>query len=286
MKLKYLVIALSLLPIAMMAQETKVGVRAGLDFSTLVGPQETHESSPFSTGFHFGINVSRYLSNTFGIRAELLYQQKGFRKEYDGVGYYPLKTTDGSLYFEQGDIDYVLEVSNAYVSIPITAHIQPLKQLEFFAGVSANFLINPVGSGNVDFISIMNPDDIFYRHTLQYSYYQDSPGDTNTSTVSPQVFVGEDIVTIPGSVGAYYIFDESFEDERTIKSFDVSLVAGTQLYVNKGFYIGLRAEYGLRDITNDILDVSLESTSETGGLKFNDDKDQQLNFEASVGFRF
>ncbi len=271
-------------PIMLMSQSTKVGVRAGLDFSTLQGPTEDAESFGVSTGFHFGVNVSRYLTSTFGFRAELLYSQKGFRKEYNGVGYYPIKLRDNNLFYTEGDIDYILEVSNAYASIPITAHIQPFSFLEFFAGFSANFLINPVGSGTVDFTSRSEPDRLFFRQTLQHSYYQDTAGGTGTSVNSPAVFVGEDIVTIPGAVGAYYIFDNN--DEKIFRGFDLSVIAGTQVYVNKSFYIGLRAEYGLRDITNDAVDVSLESLSDTGGFKVNDDKDHQVTLQASVGFRF
>ena len=268
-----------------MGQSVKVGVRAGLDFSTLNGPLEAAESFGLSTGFHFGVNVSRYFTNSFGLRAELVYQQKGFRKEYNGVGYYPIKLNDSnSLFYTEGNIDYILEVSNAYASIPITAHIQPFKFMEFFAGLSANFLINPVGSGTIDFTSTANPDRLFYRQTLQHAYYQDEAGMQGTSSSNPQVFVGEDIVTIPGAVGAYYFLDSN--DEKVFKGFDISAVVGTQVYVNKSFYIGLRAEYGLRDVTNDLVDFSLESLSETGGFKVNTDKDHQVTLEASVGFRF
>ena len=284
MNFKLLVIVLLLCPLSMMGQQTKVGVRAGLDFVSVIGPQEANETNPFSTGFHFGINVSRYLSNNFGIRAELVYQQKGFRKEYNGTGYYPIMF-DGSLYFEEGNLDYVLEVSNAYVSLPLTVHIQPIRQLEFFAGISANFLINPVGSGRVDYTSNVNPERFFFRQTLGYSYNSDTAGSRNTATIDPVVFIGEDLVTVPGSVGAYYLFDNA-DKLFSFRRFDVSAVLGTQIYVNKSFYIGIRGEYGLTDLTIDDYDVSLENTSPTGGLQLNADKDHQLAIELSVGFRF
>ena len=284
MNFKLLVIVLLLSPLSMMGQQTKVGVRAGLDFVSVFGPKEANETTPFSTGFHFGINVSRYLNNNFGIRAELVYQQKGFRKEYNGTGFYPIKVDD-SLFFEEGNLDYVLEVSNAYVSLPITFHIQPIRQIEFFAGLSANFLINPVGSGIVDYTSNVNPDDIFFRQTLGYSYNSDTAGSINASTISPQVFIGDNIVTVPGSVGAYYLFDET-DKLFSFRRLDISAVVGTQIYVNKSFYIGVRGEYGLTDLTRDEFDVSLENISPTGGLQLNSDKDHQFALELSVGFRF
>lgn len=277
-------ILLAFAPILLMGQSIKVGVRAGLDFSTLYGPVESAESTGVSNGFHFGVNVSRYFTNSFGLRLELLYQQKGFRKEYNGVGYYPIKLEDTNLFYTEGNIDYILEVSNAYASIPITAHIQPFSFMEFFAGFSANFLINPVGSGTIDFTSTSDPERLFYRQTLQYAYYQDEAGMEGTSVHRPQVFVGEDIVSIPGAVGAYHFLDSN--DEKIFKGFDISAIVGTQIYVNKSFYIGLRAEYGFRDITNDRVDFSLESLSDTGGFKVNDDKDHQVTLQASVGFRF
>lgn len=286
MKLKYLILGLLILPFCLAGQGTKVGVRAGLDFSTIDGPLEAAETSPFSTGFHFGINVSRYYTEQFSIRGELVYQQKGFRKEYQGDGFYGIRTSQG-IFFEEGSIDYLLEVSNAYVSLPITFHYQPVKQIEFFAGVSANFLINPIGSGLLSYTSNVNPDRTFYRHTLGFEYYQDVPGSNGGLSVdSPQVYVNDEIVVVPGTVGAYYFLDTSFEDERAFKIFDVSAVVGTQIYVNKSFYISLRGEYGFRDLTNDNVDISLESISPTGGLQFNSDDDHQVNFEASVGFRF
>lgn len=267
-----------------MGQSTKVGVRAGLDFSTLLGPQEAAETSGISTGFHFGVNVSRYFTTSVGLRMELLYQQKGFRKEYNGVGYYPIKLVDGNLFYTEGNIDYILEVSNAYASIPITAHFQPASFIEFFAGLSANFLINPVGSGTIDFTSTSEPDRLFYRQTLQYAYFQDVAGGTGNSVNSPDVYVGDDVVSLPGAVGAYYFLDS--DNERIFRGFDVSAIIGTQVYINKSFYISLRAEYGFRDLTNDAVDFSLESLSDTGGFKVNADKDHQLSLQASVGFRF
>lgn len=268
------------------AQNIKVGVRAGADFTSLHGPLEANEEFSIGQGFHFGFNVSRYLTPDVSIRAELLYQQKGYTKRYNGNGYYPIKETDGSLKFIEGDVDYILEVSNAYVALPITFHYQPVRQIEVFAGLSPAFLINPIGNGNINFVSKENPDDLFFRQNFAYRYYQDEIGTTAESLYLPQVFCGEDIVTIPGAIGAYYFFDSELENERSFRWFDLSATIGAQFYINKSFYIGTRFEYSFFDLTNGAVDTSIESISDTGSFVFRNDIDRNLGLQVSVGFKF
>lgn len=274
------------------AQDYKVGVRAGVDFTTLSGPTEANETFSVSQGFHFGFNVARYFTNQISVRAEFLYQQKGYKKNYQGAGYYGIKDSDNAIKYIPGDLDYILEVSNAYISLPITFHFQPVKQIEVYAGISPNFLINPIGNGNVLFVSSENPDRLFFRQTLAHRYYQDVVGGTGsttgttTSSTGPQVYCGDDIITVPSTIGAYYWQDSSDEGERAYKWFDLSAVIGTQIYVNKSFYVGARFEYGLIDTTNDNVDISLGSLHSNGGFQLNEDKDLNIGGQFSVGFRF
>ena len=280
-------IFLLVFPSIIWAQGQKIGVRSGLDFSKFLGPLEEFESYDFSTGFHFGINYSYYFTPHFGVGAELVYQQKGTKRSYVGEGFYPIHKENFEFVYERGDVDMSLDISTAYLSIPITGYIKTLEKFELFAGLSANFLINPVGNGVFKFTSQDNPDGLFFQQSLSYQFYEDDPGSiaNSSSQFNPAVFCGDDVVTIPGAVGAYYHLGTSFDKEELIPWFDLTGLAGLNYYINKSFYIGGRVEYGLFDLTNDKIDYSLRDFNATG-FNFRNDRDVHFGFQASVGFKF
>ncbi len=282
--LKNLIFVLLLFPVVLSAQSPKVGVRAGLDFSKFIGPLESGESYGYSNGFHFGINYSYPFTSIVGVTAELVYQQKGTQRKFEGLGYY--HGFDGlDPYFEEGEVDMLLNISNAYISLPLSVYLKPFKKFELFAGVSFDFLINPLGTGLLNFTSTNAPDDFFFEQSLNYQYYEDDPRGVKTSLYAPQVFRGDDIVVIPGAVGAYYHLDAEYDKEELFPWFNMSLLTGATYYIRKSFYISGRAELGLFDQTNDVVDISL---SEYNGDKFvfREDKDVHLGFQVSLGFKF
>lgn len=278
------ILILIFFPAIMWSQGQKIGVRAGFDFSKFLGPLEQNESFEFSTGFHFGLNYTYFFTPFFGVGAELMYTQKGNKQNFSGEAFYPIHTSTG-FHYEKGMLDYTLDISNGYVSLPITAHLLTLEKLEFVGGINFNFLINPVGNGLIQFES--DPDLLFFEQILGYQYYTDDPLGINTTTYNPDVFLGEDIIEIPGSVGAYYHLDSELANEELFSWFDASLLFGVNYYINKSLFVGVRADYGLFDLTNDKADYSISTFNATdNSLIFKSDRDVHFGIQTSIGFRF
>lgn len=261
-----------------------IGVRAGWNFNKFDGPLEAAESFGFANGIHFGINYGYKLSNKLMIGAELLYNQAGSKHRYDSTGqsYYLLYTSSKTV-FEKGKRLLNLEISNSYISLPITAIFKLSRKFEIFGGLSPNFLVNPTGRGQVRFESYDHPNQILFREALDYRYFQDvAKGAGNLGFA--RIIVDEKIVNIPKSIGAYYQYD--VKDGNTFNWFSLSAIGGINYFINKGFYTGLRLERGLTDLTNDRMDVSLEKLNDDFSFIKRADKDIQLTYQISLGFRF
>jgi hypothetical protein len=167
------------------------------------------------------------------------------------------------------------------------AYFRPFKKFELMAGAYMGFLINPIGSGKLDF------GGKFYQ-SLEYSYYKDLAGghvpySNQISVKVPQPDGEDEVVGIYKIVGAYYQYDETQFNEKTgtaFNWFDLGFTGGFQYFINKSLYAGFRAEMGLLDITNNNLDRSLKDINSDGSFILKDDVDKNLNFQISLGFRF
>lgn len=269
-----------------------IGVRAGWNFNKFSGPLEASESFTYSNGIHFGINYGYKFTKKFMIRAEILYNQAGSKQNYDSSGqsYYVIPTPDRELekvVYEKGKRLLELDISNSYVSLPITAAYQISNKFEIYGGASVNFLVSPTARGRVVFKSSSRPNDILFKQALDHRYYQDVAGGSSTfgsSTDLIRIRVDGKIVFLPKAVGGYY--ENDYRDGTKYNWFGLSAVSGINYFINKGFYIGGRVEYGLTDITNKKLDFSLEKLNDNFTFIKRDDKDIQITFQASLGFRF
>ena len=281
--LKYRIVALFLL-VAHLASTQSIGVRAGWNFNTFSGPLEANESYAYTNGIHFGINYGYKLSSTFMVRAELLYNQTGTKQKFDGPSYYLIYTPEKTVY-EKGRRLLDLEITTSYISLPITAVFQLGKKWEVYGGLSPNFLINPSGRGTVRFYSSEHPNDIIMKQTLDYSYFKDEAlGASTTNTGYVKIIVEGEVVNLPKAVGAYYQND--VKSANRLNWLNLSTVAGVNYFLNRRFYIGGRVEYGLFDVTNNQMDFTLEKYNDDFSVSKRDDKDIQLTFQASLGFRF
>jgi hypothetical protein len=264
-----------------------VGIRAGLNYSKLLGPLEDGEAYDFADGFHFGFNYGYKFTNKFMLRAELLYTQIGTKRSYSGPGYYKIYSSDTDpTFFDDGIVDMTLTVSNAYINVPLTAAYQLHPKVEVFGGVSLNFLVNPIARGNVRYESKDTPEDITFRQSLDYKYYQDEALEARFASTNILVRLNGELVTIPRFAGAYYQFSEIQKVGSTYNWFDAALTGGINYFFNKGFYAGITVNYGLLDTTNDDMDVSLRSLDETDKFIYRKDKDVNLAGMVSLGFRF
>ncbi len=270
---------------AMNAQEYNFGVRAGQNYSTVLGDNEEGETKGYSSGFHFGINFYYNFTDNFSLRTELMYIQNGFSQEYNGESYYLIRKFDGGLVVEKGDMEFKMDNSNGYFGIPITGHYRLNRRWEIFGGGYFNILISPTGAGTVRFASLENPDEIFFRQSLDYRYYGDEAGEIVVSGSRPLLIrVEGDIVQIPKVVGAYYQFLE--KEGSAFKSIDIGLSAGISYYLNRGFYISLKADYGFLDVTNNRMDRSFVEINLDDSFKLKEDRDTHLGINVSFGFKF
>jgi hypothetical protein len=269
-----------------MMSQHKVGVRAGMNYDKFTGPLEEGEDYGVANGFHFGINYTYLFNDIVSFRGEVLYIQRGTKQTFSDTGsvYYIINAIERADNFVAfGEIDYQLEVSNSYFSIPLTAHFRLNQKFEAFAGVGVEFLIGPSAKGLVDFEN----EDFFFRQSLDYNYSSNTAGSANTF-ISDRVAINVDgeALTMPRFVGAYYNFRTDQVTGQRFKRVDAKLILGLNYFINPGFYVGARAEYGLTDMTNNNMDYSLRELDTDRNFIFRDDIDHSIGLSLSFGFRF
>jgi len=266
------------------------GVRAGLNFGTFLGPLE-NESESFSSsgGFHFGVNYSHHVTDIFDIVFELGYTQYGTGYSYNGDSYFIIRETDNTTW-ELGNRNMELVISNGYISLPILANYQISDKIEVFGGAYANLLVSPTAGGKVKFLQ-SSPIDSGYYHiefqqTLDYSYNSDEAlAGVRLGNQQPiGVFIDGRTVFFDKSAGAYYQFAE--KKASFINGLDAGLIGGFNYFLNKGFYAGVRVEYGLTDITEDSMDASISKLDSNNEFILRKDNDTHFGVNLSIGFRF
>lgn len=272
----------------MHGQDYDIGIRAGLNYSKFNGPSEAGvvEEYNIASGFHFGINFQWNFNTFFGVRSEVIYQQTGTKYRFDGDGYYIFRLRTFPRYIERDKSVIELDVSNAYITFPITAHLTIGQKLEVFGGGYFGLLVSPVGSGTWSFaLRGDESPEYAFEQGLDFDYRSDRAGEFNVFADPIGIIVNDQNVDLAGFAGAYYLYDEAVEVKK-FKSVDYGLVGGLAYYLNRGLYISGRLEYGLQDITNTLADISYREVNSDGTFIFNDDNDRNLNIGVSLGFRF
>ncbi len=275
-----------------MAQH-KIGVRAGYNYASISGPLEVGEELNVNRGFHFGINYTYHFTPDFGIRGELMYTQRGTTQRFqDTTGVFQIIkpiSLGSSPFVAEGKKDLTIEITNAYFSIPITANYRIANKFEFFGGISIDFMIGSSGRGNVDFESIGRDPFIGYIQSYDFNYNSDRAGQFNDFVTDfVTITVDGESVLLPKIVGAYYDYTPvaDFDLPNKFNKLDAHLIGGLNYFINSGFYLGARLEYGLRDITLEEMDNSLRELNADGSFVTRDDFDRSVSISASFGFRF
>ena len=272
------VILFSILMLPLAQSQLKLGFKAGMSYTKFTGALEENESYSFNNGFHFGITFNYYLTDIFSIKSELSYSQNGTKRFFDGPSYYIFRIEE-MRFPAKDNITIDMDISNAYISIPVMASIKPLDKFEFYGGLYMGFLINPVGSGTLNFGGR-------FRQNMDMNFFSDEAGEYKTFPGARPIEVtilDEKRFLLP-ILGAYPFFDE--KPKSLYKSIDYGLAGGVSYYLNPGFYVGLRFDYGLRDLTNNVIDRSLVDVENDGTLILREDSDRPFGFQVSLGFRF
>ncbi len=271
------------------SQEFGYGFKAGLNFNSFNSDSETDaagkELETFSgnTGFHVGAIFTWKATELMGLRGELLFSQKGGRRKFNGPSYYTLTASDGSVFNTTGTREQRLNVTNAYIDIPLMGYYKPVQWLELFAGGNIGFLVSSTAVGELKYSEgrIDQSTVPAFDYELDFNYYSDDAGSFTASEELIQV-KGIDVALIE-TAGAYAEFDE--DRGKLYKTIDAGLVGGLSLFFNKGLFISGRLNYGLSDITKSEADVSLVSQN-NGAFIARDDKDRNFSIQASIGFSF
>jgi len=264
--------------------QTSFGLRTGLNFNTLLSDDlEEGENFGTNTGFHIGLAFNRQFTDIWGVRAELVYSQKGGRYAYDGISSAVFKDRNDRAITHSGVSDIDLSVNNSYLDIPLSGYARVSSWLEVSLGIAPGFLVGSKGRG--DFILNSNTLKDEVALGLIHRYISDDAGepaeipDLTEETITVQETATAKELTIPSKIAAY-----TFQDEKNgnlYNLFNLDAVFGISVYVNKGLFIGGRVHYGLLDVSNDVADFSFENIT-----TLRSDTDVNLVFQGSVGFNF
>lgn len=277
--------------LSLSAQEFSGGFRAGLNFASFDGDREMsadgmteYETFRTYTGFHVGATFALEFTDLVGIKADLMYSQRGGQIDYDGPSYFYLYQNTADT---EGEINFGRRVSekdvvNSYIDIPVVAYYR-LGPFEIEGGVSAGVMVSSRLSGGTTYSGTRFGADEEIIFNFDGNYYRDGAGGQSILAFATEPLPRTE-VRPPSIVGAYY---NSNSDESLYRRLDFGLIAGVSVFLNNGLYVGVRYQHGLTDITQGENDLRVTNEDNTGGRSFNtDDVDNNRNVAASVGFRF
>ena len=285
-------VILFLLPIASNAQSTAYGFRVGLNVSTistsdLEAINDTDaESYATNSGFHVGGGVKVKFTDLFGLRAELLFSQKGTKYNFEGESFQIFLADNGNKILANGSKTLSLNITNAYIDIPVVAYGRLGKKLEFNGGVYVGFLLSSTAAGQLEFSgnsALLNNaiEDLILN--LDYNYSRDEGINTPDDNTAFTFNADNEVINLPARVGAFFDKDES-NSENPYGTFDAGLTGGISFFLNEGLYISANAQYGLVDVTKEEFDFSQTTSSLTPATR--NDNDTNLSIQFSVGFSF
>ncbi|MEZ4910117.1 MAG: porin family protein [Saprospiraceae bacterium] len=264
------------------------GLRAGLNYSKFSGPVEnSSESFSLTNGFHFGVNYTYRFTSDLGLNLELIYNQIGSKYNFNGASFYRVPLGQ-ALFYEKGQTEINMKISNAYLSLPVMMQWKISRKLEINAGIYGALLVGPRGAGTLRFVSDDDPEGLRFRNSLVHNYFSDDAAASATGVAGPRVYIADGkIATIAKDAGSYYNYRKNELNGVLYNRVDFGLAGSINYFINKGFFVGFRYEYGLLDVTNNRVDFRRTEYDE-GKNKyiFSDDFDRNLDFQISFGFRF
>lgn len=270
--------------------QIRYGFKTGLNFAKVKGPSELDaaglslESWKNVVGFHIGISFTNKFTDNFGVRGEVLYSKRGGEYKYEGPSYRFFDYTGGTSY-ATGKSKYLINISNAYIDIPVMAFARA-GDFEFSAGGYVGFMVQSAGEGSLLFSEGITESNLAIEDTeffLNYNYRKDDPGEASGDETHI-VRVDNRNLELPKSLGAYYDYPE--DKGKYFNNLDYGVIGGVSYFLSSSLYASVRLQYGLADITNNKADLQKSSTGANKSLVFRDDKDQNFVIQASVGFSF
>ena len=269
------------------AQGYNIGIRAGISQTQFLGPSEPNAQEDYGLngGFHFGLNFQWNFNDVIGVRSEILYNQTGTNyKFFSDDGFYIFGLFNNSRFVLRDTSEINLQQSNAYLHFPQTFHFKINPRWEAFVGGYFGVLLNPTARGTIVFGGQSFTQEHSFEQGLDFDYNSDEAGDASFFARPILIRVTGEDVDLPGVIGAYYLQETKTSDK--FFGIDYGLVGGISYYMNRNLYFMLRAEYGIKDITNRLGDMSYQEVVDNGIVRFNDDNDRNFGLHLSIGFKF
>ncbi|MEM9888611.1 MAG: porin family protein [Bacteroidota bacterium] len=288
MKKYSLIFLLLAIGVQLQAQgEFSFGFKAGLNFSTMDGELEQSaqgnalESTEYTTGFSVGALLNYSFTDIFGLRGEFIYSQKGRIISFEGPSYFIFNATEDRV-VALGDRTLEADVLNSYLEIPLLGYAK-FGKIEVMGGAYVAALVTSVADGRMSFRPNSRQGTNFdeLEFTLDYRYRSDEAGEGSGEVTAYSINgLGIDA---PTTLGAYYEYTEV--EQNLYNLFDFGLIGGLSFYLNEGFFVNARVEYGLRDTTDDEKDIAYANLSNNQFI-FREDINRNFTIHTSVGFRF
>ncbi len=135
----------------LLGQETRYGIKTGLNYSTIIGDQ-TEGINPRLSG-HLGVFAEIRFSDRFAFQPEVVYSSQGFQFNTD---LFVIDRQDPTL----GGADFKTAVQLNYLTVPILADFAILEHLSIQVGPQFGFLLNQVTKlKNFDGVDSTDLDD-------------------------------------------------------------------------------------------------------------------------------
>lgn len=311
MKQVFLILIILAVSVAAKAQdpgEFTIGIKAGLNFASIIGPSERSatdaklESGSAITRFLLAPTVRYAFTDRNGLIIEAQYSQKGGNYAYAGESYWIIEDViEEGLYFK-GNRSVTLNVNNGYLDIPVLFYNKLNDNVSLFGGGYIGFLLNSSGAGQLSFDAEKRPfgnievDLRPFTVTLEHNYRKDPHRDStvynlgNTQAVFNENSVGAvepfGGARVPQTTDAYYDYD--VRGDNFYNNIDAGIILGIEYKFDTGLGIGLRGTYGLMDVTNNAYDYSKISVADPDIGDFSrimrEDKDRNLVFQLYIGF--
>jgi len=287
------------------AGDFSVGIKAGLNFATFMSPSERSatdtrlESNSIITRFLIAPTFRYALTDRTGLILEIQYSQKGGNYRYSGESFWIVEgVTADPLYFA-GSRSVSLNVNNGYLDFPLMFYGNATSNISFFGGPYIGFLLNSTGAGQLTFDAAprsfgnnlevdLQPISIELAHN-----YAKDPQDDFALAYQP-IFNRNSVGAIerfgdaqaPVKTDAYHDF--AAKNGNYYNTLDYGLMGGVEYRFDTGLGIGLKASYGMADITNNIYDFSKRTTIDPDNNDFTKiaraDRDRNLAFQLYIGF--
>lgn len=270
------------------AQDFSFGFKTGLNFSNIKGDLEKttagKETLDRNIGFHFGATFAWRATDLMGLRAELMYSQKGTKRAYSGPSYYTFVTANDEKYLTTGIRQEDLNVNNSYIELPVMGYFKPHSRVEIYGGMSVGVLVSSTAFGNLNYSNISGANPNVIDHELDFNYLSDKPGEQTYANPAETVRISNENVPYPQTAGAYFEFVE--DRGKLYKAFDLGVIGGLSVYLSKSLYVSGRINYGLLDITKTKADVSLSTLDDNNAFISRNDNDRNVSIQVSIGFSF